>query len=58
MKGYKIMSTRTEYEDSLRAEIAAIRRIVAALESVDEPKQQRIVRWLVDRYEPKTEKEG
>lgn len=42
--------TRTPYEDALRAEIAAIRRIVAALETVDTPTQERIVRWLVDRY--------
>lgn len=48
-------TTRTAYKQQLRDEIAAIRRIVAALDTVDEPTQQRIVRWLVDRYEPKAE---
>jgi hypothetical protein len=44
------MTTRSPYEDALRAEIAAIRRIVAALETVDTAVQERIVRYLVDRY--------
>ena len=45
----------TPYETALRAEIAAIRRIVAALETVDTSVQERIIRYLVDRYtEPKS----
>jgi hypothetical protein len=44
------MTTRSPYEDALRAEIAAIRRIIDALDSVDPPTQERILRYLVDRY--------
>ena len=40
----------TDYERNLHNEILAIRRIVAALDKVDEDTQQRIVRYLVDRY--------
>lgn len=49
------MTETTTYEQKLRAEIAAIRRIVAALDKLDETTQERIVRYLVDRYnkEPK-----
>jgi hypothetical protein len=42
--------TPTDYETALRAEIAAIRRIVAALDTVDPAVQERIIRYLVDRY--------
>jgi hypothetical protein len=45
------MTQPTEYEQALRAEIAAIRRIIAALDKLDQPVQERIVRYLVDRYE-------
>jgi len=45
------MTEQTAYEQKLRAEIAAIRRIVAALDTVDTATQERIVRYLVDRYE-------
>jgi hypothetical protein len=41
---------QTDYETALRAEIAAIRRIVAALDTVDPAVQERIIRYLVDRY--------
>ena len=44
------MTEQTDYETALRAEIAAIRRIVAALETVDPTVQERIIRYLVDRY--------
>ena len=40
----------TDYERNLHNEILAIRRIVAALDRVDAETQQRIVRYLVDRY--------
>ena len=40
----------TDYETALRAEIAAIRRIVAALETLTPAAQERTMRWLVDRY--------
>ena len=40
----------TDYERNLHNEILAIRRIVAALDKLDEDTQQRIVRYLVDRY--------
>jgi hypothetical protein len=39
----------TPYETALRAEIAAIRRIIAALETVDPPVRERILRYLLDR---------
>lgn len=45
----------TDYERNLHNEILAIRRIVAALDKLDEDTQQRIVRYLVDRYAPKDE---
>ena len=45
--------TRTDYETALRTEITAIRRIVAALESLDEAARKRTLTWLVDRYAPK-----
>ena len=45
------MTQPTDYERKLRAEITAIRRIVAALDKLDPATQQRIVRYLVDRYE-------
>jgi hypothetical protein len=44
----------TPYETKLRAEIAAIRRIVAALETLTPAAQERIIRWLVDRYTTET----
>jgi len=40
----------TPYETALRAEIAAIRRIIAALDTVDPAVAERIIRYLVDRY--------
>jgi hypothetical protein len=45
------MTQPTDYERKLRAEIAAIRRIVAVLDKLDQATQERIVRYLVDRYE-------
>jgi len=45
------MTEQTTYEQKLRAEIAAIRRIVAALDTVDTATAERIIRYLVDRYE-------
>jgi hypothetical protein len=50
------MTEITEYELALRQEINAIRRIVAALDKLDPDVQQRIVRYLVDRYGTKEEK--
>ncbi len=44
----------TDYEQALHNEILAIRRIVAALDKVDAETQQRIVRYLVDRYGEKS----
>lgn len=40
----------TEYEKALHAEILAIRRIVAALDKLDSDVQQRIVRYVADKY--------
>lgn len=45
--------SRTDYEEALRTEITAIRRIVAALETLDEPARQRTLAWLNDKYAPK-----
>lgn len=45
------MTETTPYEQALRAEIAAIRRIVGALDKLDAATQERIVRYLVDRYQ-------
>lgn len=36
---------------SVSAEIAVMRRLVNALESVDQPTQRRVLTWLNDRYQ-------
>jgi hypothetical protein len=45
----------TDYERRLRAEIAAIRRIVAAVDKLDRDAQQRVARYVTDRYDRKDE---
>jgi hypothetical protein len=46
----------TDYEIALRAEISAIRRIVAAVDKLDRDAQQRVARYVADRYDRKDEK--
>jgi hypothetical protein len=41
---------KSDYERALHAEMLAIRRIVAALDSLQPEVAARIVRYLVDRY--------
>jgi hypothetical protein len=52
-RGSDTVTDVTPYERQLLAELAAIRRIDRALQAVDTETQQRIVRYLVDRYAPK-----
>lgn len=40
---------------AIAAELAAMRRIVTALDSLDQRAQARVMGWLVDRYEPDQE---
>ena len=42
---------QTAYEKELRAELAVMRRIVVVLGRLPVSTQERIVRYLVDRYE-------
>lgn len=46
----------TDYEEALR-EITVMRRILAALDSLDEAGRRRIMAWLVDKYAPKEQGE-
>lgn len=39
----------------LAAELAAMKRIAAALRPLDQRAQARVIGWLVDRYEPDQE---
>lgn len=36
---------------SVSAEIAVMRRLVNALETLDQPTQRRVLAWLADRYQ-------
>lgn len=42
---------------TVREEIAAMRRVVAALEPLDRAAQDRVVGWLFDRYHLPTDDE-
>lgn len=44
------MSTNSSEPTTVADEIAAMRRIVAALERLDADSRSRVVAWLADRY--------